>query len=342
MTSLPTGRAVFARSTVVLALVCAAPVTSFAQAWLPSKGEGSVSIGFQSFHVRWHLERDGSEQEESNIHIRNMTADATYGLTDKVALDFGIPYVASRFGALSHPCPEPVPGYLPCAPAESDTIDNGNYYGTFQDFRLNVRYAMWNRGLALTPSLAVVLPSHGYETHGHAAPGRHLNELGLGLNAGRSLGPMRTNIYVHASYVYTIAQHLVHHDLDLHLNRSNADFEMGRALTPALTVRGFGSWQRTHGGLEWTDDLFASGSVHEEIHDRAARAGYWRLGAGAAFSVTESLDVNVSVLSTVSGRNTHKVGGFVFGTTWTFRRGGGVIGKPPRASHRGRARRDHC
>jgi hypothetical protein len=321
-----------AMALAALVLACAVPATSFAQAWLPARGEGSVSIGVQIFHVRWHLEFDGSEQEEADLRIKNVTTEATYGLTDRIALDFGIPYVASRFAAVAHPCPEPVLGYLPCAFPESEAIDSGKYYGTLQDFRLNVRYAMWSRGLALTPSLAVVVPSHAYETHGHAAPGRHLRELGLGLNAGRPL-PRVPNSYVHASYVYTLAQRLVHKDLDLRVNRSNAEYEVGHQFTPALTVRGFGSWQRTHGGLEWTDDL-VPGSAHEEIHDQAARASYWRLGAGVVYSLNESLDINVSILTTMSGKNTHKVGGVIAGTTWTFGRGSGVLGVPSRKSRR--------
>ena len=309
-------RAVLWASPAALILVCAVPARLFAQAWLPPKGASSVSIGLQSFHVPWHLEADGSEDERADIRINNVTAETTYGLSDKIALDFGLPYVASRYGG----------------DAPESARDDGTYYATFQDFRLNVRYAMSNRrGLALTPSLAVVLPSHEYDTLAHTAPGRHLYEVGLGLNAGRSLAPALPDTYVHAYYSYALAQRLVHEGLDLSLNRSNADVEVGHLLTSALTVRGFASWQRTHGGLEWTEEDLG---VHEDIHDRAARASYWRLGAGVTYSVNGSLDVSASVLTTVAGRNTHKVGGVVLSTTWTFGRGGAIVGVVQNTSQR--------
>lgn len=309
-----------------VALVCMSAASSFAQAWLPAKGEGSISTSVQIFHVDWHLEFDGSEQEETNTQIRNVTADATYGLTNRLALDFGIPYVASRFGDVSHPCPDAVPGYIPCAVPDNPTIDNGKYYRTFQDFRLRVRYALWSRHVTLTPSVAVGLPSHAYATIGHVAPGRDLRELDLGLHAGRFLAPFAPNTYVHASYVYAVSQHVVHHDLDLNLNRSNADVEVGHQLAPRLTVRAFASWQRTHGGLEWTDDLFEPGSAHEEIHDQAARASYWRAGAGLSYTVNDALGIDVSMLTTLAGKNSHTVAGVSLGTTWSFGRSSGVIG----------------
>ena len=323
-----------ARTAAAVVFLCAAPTVAFAQAWLPMKGEGSISTGVQILHVNWHIERDGSRQEEANIQIRNVTADLTYGLTNRLALDVGLPYVASRFGELSHPCPDPVLSgegkvlYLPCAFAESPTIDTGRYYKVFQDLRMNVRYAMWSRHLTLTPSIGIVLPVQNYETHGHAAPGRHLRELDLGLHAGRSLGPFAPSTYIQASYTHAVVQHLVHHELDLGLNRSNAELEVGHQVTPVVSAQAFVTWQHTHGGLEWVDELFEPGSVHEEIHDQAAKASHWRAGVGVSYAVTEAVGINVSVLTTLAGKNTHKIDGVTIGTTWSFGLGNGTIGGP--------------
>jgi hypothetical protein len=319
-----TGRTAWRASLAISLFVSTTPAASYAQAWLPPKGEGSLSIGVQSLHAGRHIEADGTKDSPVDLRMVNLILDVTYGLTSRVALDFGMPYIASRFRPVD-PCLDPTG----CADAENPATDNGRYYKTFQDFRLNVRYATLSRPFALTPSLEVVLPSHVYETEGHAAAGRDLRELGLGLHAGRALDPVSSNTYVHASYVFTLSQHLVHEGLDIGMNRSNAAFEVGHLLTRAVTVRGFGSWEATHGGLAWTNDLFDPASplsMHEHIHDQAAKASYWHVGAGGAYSVNDSLSVNLSMLRTLSGRNTHEVGGFTLAATWTFGHGGAGIG----------------
>jgi len=322
----------FPIAAVAIFLVASAhPALAFGQAWIPMKGEGSISTGFQAFHVHWHLERDGSRQEESNIQIRNVTADFTYGLTDRIAVSLGLPLVSSKFGELSHPCPEPVLSdtgaflYIPCSFPESE-IDKGSYYTAFQDFRASVRFGLWNRHITLTPSVGIVLPSHEYEIHGHAAPGRGLRTLDVGLHVGRSLGPRLPNTYAHASYVFAVSQRVKHHELDLSLNRSNAEVEVGHQLAPRLAVHGFLAWQHTHGGLEWVDELFAPGSIHEEIHDQAAKASHRRAGFGMSYAVNGTVTINFSLLHTLAGKNSHQLDGVTLGTTWALGGGNDMVG----------------
>ena len=311
-------------------LLCAHPVNCLAQAWLPPKGETSVTVGAQIFGVGWHLEFDGSKQERADVDIRNMTTDVTYGLSDRVAIDFGVPFVASRFKAIE-PCP--TPGLLDCAIPDNPFVDNGTYYSTFQDVRANVRWAMVRRTFVMTPSIQIVIPSHSYETFGHVAAGRDLNEVGFGLNVGRTLAPLLPNSYLHARYQYSLAQHLTHENEELNLDRSTVEVEAGHAVTRALTVRALSTWQFAHGGLEWVDELFMSehGML---IHDQAAKASYWHLGGGASYSVNDSLTISAFVLGTMSGKNTHKVGGLALSTTWTFGGNTGLVGVPPSNSLR--------
>lgn len=325
-----THRSLFAAAAFVLC-VLASPSVARGQAWLPLKGEGAVSTGVQIFQVSWHLERDGSRQEETNVSIRNITADFSYGLTDRLAIGFGVPLVSSKWGELSHPCPDPIVSdtgafiYLPCAVAENLELDNGKYYTALQDVRANLRYGLWTRHVTLTPFAGVVLPSHSYETYGHVAPGRRLSEVNVGFHAGRSLGPKLPDTYVQTTYAYTISEGVRHHELDLNLNRSNFDIEVGHQLTPRLLVQGFMTWQFAHGGLEWVDELFTS--EHEEIHDRAAKASHRRGGVNLSIAVRPGLALNFSVLRTLAGKNSHKLDGFAVGTTWSFsRRGDEIIG----------------
>src|SRR5215467_48402 len=121
---------------VLIAFLSANPKSVLAQAWLPPKGETSVTTGVQMLSARWHFEFDGRQAEEMNESVRNVTTEATYGLADRVAIDFGIPFVASRFRAID-PCPTSLP--LACATPDNPTVDNGKYYATPQDFWFDVR-----------------------------------------------------------------------------------------------------------------------------------------------------------------------------------------------------------
>jgi len=84
-------------------------------------------------------------------------------------------------------------------------------------------------------------------------------------------------------------------------------------------------FQHMHGGLEWIDELFAPGSIHEEIHDQAAKSSHQRAGFGITVAVAGRIGLDVSFLRTLGGRNSHQIDGMRIGTTWSFGGGDGVI-----------------
>ena len=127
------------------------------------------------------------------------------------------------------------------------TLDTGGYYATAQDFGFMLRYSLLEKGLAVTPFVAATIPSHDYRTVGEAAPGQNRRALHIGMNVGRLLDPLLPRAYVHARYTYSFVQPIYGMSLD----RSNAEFEVGYAVAPTLSVRALGAWQQTHGGLGW-------------------------------------------------------------------------------------------
>jgi len=54
------------------------------------------------------------------------------------------------------------------------------------------------------------------------------------------------------------------------------------------------------------------------LHDRLLRASYWHFGAGANYSLTESLDLSFSYVTYLAGTDTHFGRGITIGTTWNF------------------------
>ena len=162
------------RTILVLAfLQLALPAGADAQsAWLPFKGEASVSLTFQSLDYRGHFVPDGTKQEgvlPSRAQIS--VVELEYALTDRLALNASLPYIASKYtGSLQDPIyleiHDRYDEYRRINPAAAPSLDTGDYNATFQDFVFLVRYNVLERGLTVTPVIGATVPSHDYRTTG--------------------------------------------------------------------------------------------------------------------------------------------------------------------------------
>jgi len=294
-----------------LFLPLALPMSSYAQAWLPPKGEGQITYTYQNLFVRYHLDYTGKKFDPGHIRTHTQIISLEYGLTHKLALDADIAYVASRFLGPYPPEPHGPP-------------DTGSYHPTFQDLRIGIRYNVLHGPVVISPSVAVVVPTHHYETRGHSAVGRDLHELQMGVNVGRDLEDILPDTYVEGRFAFAIVERVA----GLNLNRSNADWEVGHFATDRISLRFTGTWQKTYGGLDFPLD---SNFPHfHDIHDRAVRSNFVRLGGGASFSLTRSVDLHADYTNTISGINTHSARGIALGISWRFSRrfnGGGFSTK---------------
>ena len=277
-----------------------------AQAWLPPKGEGYVSVGYQTMFIGHHLSSFGKRTgTNDNIRSHASSIGLTYGITDRLAVAANIPYIATRYT-----------GTTPHSHFDSPTrLDDGTYHGVFQDFRFAAHYNLWRGDVMVTPFVTLVLPSHRYDTFGHAAPGRDLREFQLGFNLGRQLRPLLPRAYTDLRYAYTFAQDVA----GINTDRSNIDLEVGYFLTPRLLLRGFGMWQRSHDGLENSPN-FELPPEHFHLHDRVWRAHYFRLGAGAGVSLTPTVDLYTAVVTTPTGKNAETSTAIGVGISWRFTR----------------------
>jgi hypothetical protein len=280
-----------------------------AQAFVPRAGEGTVSFLFQNFHVTDHYltttQRDFFGPVDTNV----LVVDASYGLTDRLAVDVALPFVVSKYsGDYPHP--------LPIAPV---TLDDGRYHGTFQDVRLAVRYSVVRGRTAVTPFVGSFVPSHGYEPLAHSAPGRGLKELQVGVSVAALLDRLVPGAFVQGRYSYGFIEPVNDlSDIRLNANRSNADLEVGYFVTPGLRVFLLGSGQLTHGGIDLDvvgpDDfwpyIFGVVSTPEGAHifrnhDRIDRFNYLNVGAGASVALSDNVDLFGSYMWTEAARNGH-------------------------------------
>ena len=138
-----------------------------------------------------------------------LLTDFTYGVTDKIAVDFAVPLVMSKYtGARPHP---------------GTDIDDGTYRTSFTDVRFAVRYNLARDSAVITPYVGSVVPSHNYAFYGHAAPGQQLNELQVGVYAAKLFERGLPGLFVSGRYGFGFVEKV----LDISHNRSLGDLEVG-------------------------------------------------------------------------------------------------------------------
>jgi hypothetical protein len=282
--------------------VLASPPDVLAQAWVPAKGEGAVAIAFQNMNVREHI-LTTTRVDVGHIDTYVLVADVTYGLTDKIAVDLALPFVTSKYtGNRPHPT----------------ALDNGRFHSTFADFRFAVRYNLTRDGAVITPFIGTTVPSHNYEFFAHSAPGEQLNELLVGAYVAKHFDRGIPGMFVSGRFAYAFAEKV----LDISHNKSIADLEVGYFFTPAFRAFAMTNAQYTHGGIDLpVGGLAALPPAYRPVHDQIDRAHHLNLGAGAAYSLTDSVDVFGSFMQTVTGRNEHALNrGITVGASWSFTR----------------------
>jgi hypothetical protein len=279
--------------------------SGFAQAWTPPKGEATLDLSYENLYVRDHLAQHGEAAQLGQIRTNVLLFDLTYAVTDRLAATASLPYVYSRYDGKN-------PHTLPA--------DNGDYHGTFADYRLDLRYLVLRDPAVVTPFVAAIIPSHHYVTFAHSAVSVGLREYLVGVNLGRRLDPILADAFVQARGSYAFVEHV----LGISHDRSNYDLELGYFVTPSLAVNAAGNYQRTHGGIDFpvvgTPEFKALvNSPYWPVHDSVARAEYMNIGGGLTYALTGSVDVSASYVTMVWGKNIHKISpGLVFGFNYGF------------------------
>ena len=285
------------------------PVVASAQAWVPEKGEGTVTLTLQDNFVKNHL---GSGVEHLDVgHIRTfiLLQDIDYGITRKLAVNVNIPFVLSKYYG-------PRPHQLP--------VDNGNYHGNLQDVRMSLRYNLRTRPLMITPFVALGVPSNDYIYFAHSAAGTAQREYVVGCSFLRSLESVLPRSYVQGSYLFLIPQEI----MGMRTHRSRVDWDLGYFVTNRVAIRALGSLQIGHAGYQVGHSLTDRGDFPVRLpsdikwyhHDQTSRISYLNVGGSASIGITKSLSVSLALFTTVWGRNGHALNlGEVVGLSWTFR-----------------------
>jgi len=297
---------------IVVGAVClfqlSPPRTTSAQAWLPPRGEGYVTLTYQHTWADGHLLGTGERASGANAHDRvfsnTLTTDIDFGLTDRIAAHLALPFIAARYaGGAPH---------LVGVTGGLTTIDNGYYHGAFQDFRFGGRLQLLARPLAVTPFVDVIVPSQRYESRGHSVIGQDLHALVLGTNMGGLLDGVVTGLYYQGQVSYAVPERVAGY----RPSRSRVDLEVGYFLKPRLSLRIHESFQTTHDGINFLQP--GQTRVESLNHDRIHRYDFLDLGGGLAFAIADSWQIFTSGGGIVWGQNVHPHTAFLVGVNWHF------------------------
>jgi hypothetical protein len=318
--------------TAFLAVVgLTAPAAALAQAWLPARGDGSFTLGYQFYRSQdRYTTSDGSRYFDGRTRQHGLVGYLTYGITDRLAVSVGLPpyFISSYNGPDPHRWPVLEGGEIATDDSgaylfEPPTVDDGSSHGTFQDLSAEVSFMAVQGEWVVTPFVGFRTPTHGYEYHAQTAVGRRLWELRAGASVGGRLDPVLPDGYVQARYTFAYRQAVD----DLRFNYSYVDLELGYFVIPSLSVRLLGSSQIAHDGLRDEEYPLTAppppeyslsqwvyiSSVGQQMrgrdalsvslhHDQLQLQTSIDLGLGATWAVTPSLSLSAQAFRTVWGR----------------------------------------
>ncbi|HKE85280.1 MAG TPA: hypothetical protein VKB50_16070 [Vicinamibacterales bacterium] len=322
MTGLTTVSAV--RAALSLLVLAMTSTAAHAQAWLPAKGEGTVSMVFTNSLSTRHYLPDVA-YDRGHIDANTTLLDVTYGLTDRIAVTVGLPMVTSRYrGSFPH---QPI------------TLDDGNWHTSAQDWRMNVRYNVARGPIQITPFAGTELPANDYQYYAHAAPGRQLKEGLAGVSVGRLFAEL--GLVVQGQYAINLSQGA----LEYARRYSTASVESAYFLTPSWRFIVTAASRIGHTGIDLPLNAALLTPDQRLHHDQISRESYFNLGGATAISLSETTDLFVGYTRTMTGRNTHAIDrGLSLGLSWSFghRRGAGGAALASRDSREGSLVRCVC
>jgi len=319
------------RALIVGIIGLAAPAAASAQAWLPARGDASLTMGYQFYTSEdRYTTSDGERYYDGLTHQHGAVAVLAYGITDRLAVSIGLPpfFFTSYNGPDPHRWPEMDGNQIARDPSgralfQPPTIDDGSYHGTFQNFSGQLSYMALQGSWVVTPFVGFQTPSHSYEFHAQTAVGRGLWDLQIGASVGRLLDPLLPDAYFQGRYAFAYREAV----RDLRFNYSFVNLELGYFVSPSVSLQLLGFGQFAHDGLrdeeyqltgppedgyslsQWIylnlEDKHVRGQAGLPValhHDQLDYSTSFNLGVGVSFAVTPSLGITSQVFRTAWGR----------------------------------------
>jgi len=254
---------------------------------------GSFAISFQFIHT------DGFEGTQGTVPLgttdaRTINFDLLYQVSDRWAVEFGIPLVSKRYrGEFPH-----VPAALD-PPKDAPFIDTGDYHTYFQDWRLGVFYRLLETPVHIEAFAAYGVPSNDYPFYAQSAVGQRLNKFDVGFTFGYT--PPISDAYYHLD----ISRVFVERTLGVSIDHWRINGEAGYYFGPRLS--GFGFFMLKEGdGLEFPDDFPPPRTTEWWYqHDRMVKHNYINVGLGLRWALNDRYQLDLAAMTMVHADQVH-------------------------------------
>ena len=273
-----------------------------AQAWVPGKGQGSLSIVYKQKQSTKLTDGGGNASDFGKAIVRTMNLDIDYGLTDRLAVSVGLPFGSNRYtGNDPHD-----PRSLPFA-NDQRFLDDGRFHGGWTDFSIGLRYQWRTQPFLITPFIAYSWPSHNYTFFAHSALGNQQWTLQAGVHAGDWLPPPLQNLYWEAGYAYSFMQPLSHR----RINHGTLHLQVGSYVTPRLELHLLAEHSNSYGpAINLPQDFFnPDGTLNPDnlyYHDQLAAARMNRASVGLSYQLNDRYQLSADLGRNFNAANVHR------------------------------------
>ena len=285
------------RTLRLVAFLFTVPLSSYSQAFLSPKGEGSVSLLYQYSIDRLHAYADGITKDTGHMYWNTVVLDTDYSITDRLAVRVSLPFVDGKYVG-THPHT-----IVRGDPTTTVALDNGAYHGTVTDFRLDVRYSLTKGALKVVPDFQATIPAHPYPVFLHALYGADAREYRMGVSVARRLNPILPRAFFQGRYAFGIGQEFA----NISPKVSYGEFQIGYLLSRRLIVQGSAVGLHTHNGVEWPVATYPYNLTEEQWlnHVRISKASQLDAGGSIAYEINRSSQFVLSLGHSFLGENTH-------------------------------------
>ncbi len=235
----------------------------------------------------------------TDAHVALLSA--SYSPNSKMTFSASLPYIKKRHeGAFAH---APAVDLTQFPEADQSVVDNGDFHSDWQDLYVTATWHARRGRWSISPFVSVGVPTNDYPFYGHAAVGRNIWHVPVGVAVG--LRPYFSDWFIDfdAAYVFT------EKSLGVDISHWLVNLDLAYHVTPSVVARVFANLKYSSGGLDFPDD-FDVLALNDEawyFHDRTIRHNFLNAGLGVDWAASERYTVSVSALTMVDPDQVNKV-----------------------------------
>lgn len=253
---------------VLLSLTCLVSSTALAET-----GDGSLRLEYQYIRTG-AFDSSVGEIDIGHTDAHVIMLSGSYSFSDRITAYASLPWIRKRHkGALPHDATVDFQNY---EPPDLSVVDDGTYHSDWQDLFIGVQYLARSERLTLSPFISYGLPTNDYPFYGHAAVGRNLWHVPVGV--AWSFEPYFDKWYLDGSVAYVFTEKTLGVDVSHWL----ADISFGYYVTDRFAPRVFVNTKYGSEGLDWPNDFNLANLDSAEFynHDRTIKHNWVNAGVG--------------------------------------------------------------